>query len=68
EEGLLRWELVNTITHLVDGRFEYKKHDPALQFRGSWNQKIYEMPAQKDVTPDDIPKRATAETIEIKFL
>lgn len=68
EVGLVRWELANTITHLVDGRFEIDKHDPSLHFRGSWNQKIYEMPSQKDVTPDDVPKRATFDKIELRIL
>lgn len=57
EIGLLRSELAHAVDVIVDGRFERDKHHPSLKFRGSWNQKIYEMPAEKDITPDDIPDK-----------
>lgn len=37
-------ELLSLIDVLVDGRFDLTKKDLSLQFRGSWNQRIIDVP------------------------
>ena len=38
------WQLLEQLDVLVDGRFELDKRDLSLKFRGSWNQRVIDVP------------------------
>lgn len=47
-EGDDKRELLAHLDVLVDGRFELAQKDPRLQFRGSRNQRVIDVPASRD--------------------
>lgn len=44
EDGLISLEVINYIDVLVDGRFEEERRDLTLWYRGSWNQRVIDIP------------------------
>lgn len=49
----MRYEVINLVDYLVDGRYDESKKDCGLAFRGSSNQRIFKMPEKVVVNDED---------------